>query len=392
MDMETTYFDNEFIGEISKYCIEGDYIWFYDEISGGLYRLDKKNYVVEVLLTPMEIHEKGIFPMLQIAKWRNEIYLIPNNLSHEWLIYNVATKQLRSVLLCSQSYKVGNVIGIREKIYLIPEKTDQIVAIMNAETLDIEIITDNWYKNVAGQQKCWGYSVLEDVVSFPIIGSREIFQIKGKQIKNISLNIEYPVASISLSKNGVWVLPIKGNHVFFTDRNGMLIESVEIRTRQRSETADIFGRIVTIGTYVCLLPKRGGQMWILRENDKEWIVIGERDKSLYRPLYQKTRSIPYWGCYYNEGKLYTLPLQYRLAEIDIENKSINYIVLQCETTLMKQKYMTWIHWLNNQEGNLYMEWRRTLLKEFLDLMPHCCGTHSNRSVGNNIWTRMKEIP
>ena len=69
MSVRIDDYENEFLGEISKFCIDGEHIWFYDEVSGGLYRLDKKSYVVELILTPMDIHQKKIFPLRQIIKW-----------------------------------------------------------------------------------------------------------------------------------------------------------------------------------------------------------------------------------------------------------------------------------------------------------------------------------
>ena len=127
--------EGEFSGEIAKYCMDEDYIWFYDEISGGLYRLDKTIYIVDVLLTTMDIHQKEIFPVRQIVKWENKIYIIPNNISHKWLVYNIEGKRLESVQVSSQSYEIGNAVGMGEWIYLIPAKTNHMIAMVDAETL-----------------------------------------------------------------------------------------------------------------------------------------------------------------------------------------------------------------------------------------------------------------
>ncbi len=387
MSVRIDDYENEFLGEISKFCIDGEHIWFYDEVSGGLYRLDKKSYVVELILTPMDIHQKKIFPLRQIIKWKNEIYLIPDNISYEWLIYNIVDKRLRRVFLTSQSYVIGNVLNIGKWIYLIPEKTNHILAIIEADTLNINIIISNWYKNDVAELACWGNSVFEDTILFPIINTREIYQIQKKQIVELSLHINQPIYSVSLAKNGIWILPSKGNTIFFVDKKGELIDSIEIRINNGYvETADRFVRIIASKRYVYLFPRQGGQILILDSFSKEWITVGEKNEPLYRPLYQKTKNFPYWGCCFNEGKLCTLPLQYRFAEINIESKSIDYKILRCITTFMRSQYISWVHWINEKaQTYMYVEWERDSLKNFLETQSKNSIVRNVKLIGKNIW-------
>ncbi len=300
--------NNEFLGETSKYCIEGNYIWFYDEISGALYRLDRESYIVKVILTPMEIHQKKILSVRQILKRKNKIYIIPNNISFEWLIYDIVDKSLERIILSSKSYVIGNAVSIGDWIYLIPEKTNHVLVIVEAEKLNIKTIIADWYKNNVEELACWGNTVFENKILFPIIGTKEIFQIQGEQIIELSFHIKKPIYSISLCANGIWILPSEGNEIFRADENGELIDSFEIQINGYGDTAEQFARIITVEGYVYLFPKQGGQIWVWNINSKEWIVIGEEDESLYRSLYQKTRSVPYWGyyCLYNGVKTLAL--------------------------------------------------------------------------------------
>lgn len=390
MDSKRNGYSNEFFGEIVKFCVDREYIWFYDEISGGLYRLNKKNYIVETILAPMEIHIQKKFPIREIVKWKNEIYLIPNNTSREWLIYNTSDKCLRSVFLQSQPYEVGNVVNIGKWIYLIPEKTNHILAVVEAGTLNIKMITDNWYKNCSYELKCWGYSVFEDTILFPIIGTGEIFQIQNEQIIELQMHINWSIASISLSEDGIWILPSEGKTIFLMSRNGELKRTIEIQTGLHEDDANQFSRIIAIDKYVYLFPKQGGQILVMEKSNEEWIAIGNKNEFYYRPIYHKTRNLPYWGCYYSENKLYILPLQFRFAEISAENKSIYYKFLQCETHFMAQQYMSWVHWFSDIEGtNFYMEWRGHLLKDFWKMELGHNKQYNVKSNGYDIWLKLK---
>ena len=393
MKEEIDDYSGEFIGEIKQYCIDGNTIWFYDELSGGLYQLDKKSYIVEIVLEPMEIHQKEIFPVRQILKWENEIYLIPKNISHEWLIYNIVDKQLRSLSVSSQSFEIDKAVIIGKWIYLIPEKTSHMMAIMETGTLNVKTIATNWYKNDIREYEywCWGHSLFEDIIVFPIIGTREIFQIQGGQMIKLPLHIKKPIYSISLTKKGIWILPSEGNDILFADRNGEFIESVRIYTNKYKNVAEQFGRIIAIDRYVYLFPRRGGQILALETNSKEWISIGNEEESCYYSLYHKTTiASSYWGYYCNGGKLYTLPLRYRYAEIDIESKSVNYKNLRYATTRMKQQYMLWVHWFHARAKIYFMELEKESLRNFCKIAIALENSiaYSKESIGKKIWVKM----
>ncbi len=385
MRMGTDDYKNEFIGEIVKYCVDGEYIWFYDEISGGLYQLNTKSCIVEVVLTPMEIHQEKIFPVTQILKWKNKVYLIPNNISYDWLVYDIVDKHLSSVLLSSQSYEVDIAENIGKWIYLIPEKTNHVLAIVDAETLNVKMITTDWYRDDNRELECWGYSLFEDIILFPIIGTREIFRIQGEQIIKLSLQIKQLIYSISLNKDGIWILPSEGDAIFFVDENGEFIDSVDIWTNGYKEAAERFARIIAIDRYVYLFPKQGGEILVLETNKKKWTALGDKNAHFYRPLFQKTESVStYWGYNYNEGRLYTLPLIYRYAEI-IENKSLNYKVLRYAATLMAQQYMSWVYWLNGRKKIYFAERGKESLKSFCKIALEHKITDSKKDIGKNIW-------
>lgn len=377
---------NEFIGEILKFCVDGNYLLFYDEISGGLYRVDKNTYIVEVIITPMELHQKEVFPVSQILKWKNEIYLIPNNISHEWLIYDIKGRKLRSVELLSQAYEIDRAVNVGKWIYLIPEKTNHILAIVEVETLNIKMITTNWYKNNSSELECWGYSSLEDIIIFPIIGAREIFLIQGEEIIELSLHIKQTIYSISLSTNGIWVLPNEGNDILFVDKKGKLIDSVEILINNHENGAEQFARIIAVEGYVYLFPKQGGQILVLEIDGKKWTAIGETEACPFRPLFRKTRGAStYWGCYDDEEKLYTLPLTYRFAEINIKNELINYKVLRYATSLLEKQYMSWVYWLNEKTNFYFAEKGKNSLKNYFKIALGFGIITSKEYIGENIW-------
>lgn len=380
--------ENEFWGEIDRYCVDGDFLWFYDEISGGLYRLDKKNYSVEVILTPMEIHQKEIVYVLQILKWKNEVYLIPSNISCEWLIYDTFHKKLKRVRLFSESYEIGNAVNIGKQIYLIPEKTNHILAIVEAEPLRIKMIMNNWYKGNNKKLACWGYSIFNDKISFPIIGTKEIYLVQRKEIVRLLLNIKQAIYSICLVKDGIWILPTEGKFIFVVDRMGKLIEAVEIRTGCPGDTAEHFTRIIAVDKYVFLFPKQGGRILALEKCSNNWFVIGRKDEPLYRTLYQKSRNLPYWGCYYKEEKLYILPKQYRFAEVNMEAKSVSFKVLPCAAPI-SQQYMMWVHWFKNKAKiNLFVEWEKNSLQSFLQNSLVYNFEPCTKFIGKDIWENM----
>lgn len=81
-----------------------------------------------------------------------------------------------------------------------------------------------------------------------------------------------------------------------------------------------------------------------------------------------------------------LPLQYRFAEINVENQSINYKVLRCADTLLEQQYISWVQWFHEKTKiNMYVEWEKNSLKNFLEITLKHNLTCSTSSIGKNIW-------
>ena len=103
-------------------------------------------------------------------------------------------------------------------------------------------------------------------------------------------------------------------------------------------------------------------------------------------MFRKTRGAStYWGCYDDEEKLYTLPLTYRFAEINIKNELINYKVLRYATSLLEKQYMSWVYWLNEKTNFYFAERGKNFLKNYFKIALGFGIIISKEYIGENIW-------
>ena len=84
-------------------------------------------------------------------------------------------------------------------------------------------------------------------------------------------------------------------------------------------------------------------------------------------------------------------MQYRFAEINVENKTIKYIILKYGITFDKHQYTLWVNWLNKKTKSNFVEWEMSslenLLKDSLENNVIC-----NKNIfGKDIWMVLNKL-
>lgn len=330
---------NEFFGEIARFCEDEKKIYFFDEITGGLFYMDKDTYEVELLISPDVFVSSGNFSVLQLIKFDDNLYIIPSNMKYGWKIFNLVSGHLQVVFPFEKDEIIGNATKIKSMIYIIPEQTDQIFAKYDMATGIAEVISDHWFDG-AEMEECWGLSAYADEIVFPIIGTKEIVCFKDEKIEKIRLLLREGVTSVCLDNDGLWILPESGDYLYIDDRkNGVS----KINIAKEGTSAGDYIRIVSVESYIVLLPRTDGNMLIYKKNKKRWVCVENREEDRFRVLFRQigNKAIPFWGYSFYEKKILFMPLGYRLGEVNLETEKIEFRIMNCGKGFMGEQYEEW---------------------------------------------------
>lgn len=392
--MQTIRKEKEFLGKIAAYYIEDNYIWGYDEISLGLYKISLNTNDVELVLSPMQIHKDKILQIAAIIKREADLILVPQSANDRWIIYRTVDKSVEYVypiLTENQIYEVkqeGNII------YLIPCSTYDPIIIMSLKDMKLIKQIDNWYglKNSSTEKRsCWPSTFDGSNVFLPINKSRYICKINSEEEEMIEIDIPYPISSISVNSNDIWILPVKGNLIYRSDYRGNLLDCIEL-TREHEITADQFMRIVATEMYVFLLPVEGDSIYIYKKSEKCVVKTNSAMKPL-RVRYLMRLGSSYWGYHANDRFLYLLSVRYRYAVIDLATLEIQERKLLHEQSFNTEEYWKWYIWSKrNLDNLLFYDQGCSSLEEFIQLIsviPADSDQDRVSKTGGKIWAHCK---
>lgn len=357
--------ENEFWGEIDRFCEDREKIYFYDEMTCGLFYMDKNTYEIGLLMSPDEFTLCGDFPVLQLIKSNDNLYIIPMNMKFGWRIFNLTSRHMDIIFPFKKDEIIGNdVVKIKNIIYIIPGHTNQVFAKFDILTGMAKVISDNWFDGDK-TKACWGCSEYLNEIVFPIIGTNEIVRFKDEKIEKIKLPINERITSVCIDSDGLWILPELGNYIYID--NGESEISKIIITRQGIFVSD-FIRIVSERNYLILFPKADGNILIYKKKEKKWVCIekskGNRFRALFRQLEIKT--IPFWGYSFCSKKILFMPRRYRLAEMNLDTWEMEFKTMICGKGFTGEKYKEWVKHNHLRNRKTFLEGTSGTLEDLIN--------------------------
>ena len=360
--------ENEFFGEIARFCEDEKKIYFFDEITCGLFYMDKDTYNVGLLMSPDKFVSSGDFSVLRLIKFEDNIYIIPRNLKFGWRIFNLKSRSLDVRFPFDRDETIGNVMKIGSSLYIIPEQTNQAFAKFDIVTGMAKVLSNHWY-DIVEPKECWGCSAYSDEIIFPIIGTNEIICFKDENIDRVRPALDEGIASVCLDNDGLWVLPELGDFIYNDDRKSGVSK---IPIGSEGTTAGDYFRIISVGEYIILLPKTDDNVLLYKKKENRWICVegsrGNRFRVLFRNIPNK--NVPFWGYSFYAKKLRFMPQRYRLAEMDLETGKMNFRKMNCGEGFTGEQYKKWAkrkaHTGQNGEEQILRETVFGYLQDFME--------------------------
>lgn len=392
--MINSMISEEFIGRFGISYKDEKTVYAYDEITHGLYELQldfrKVNLVIPSKYIPQNMNNR----FRGISKNGNEIILIPTFLDSEWIFYNLEEKIVRYQSLVKDKIRISDVVTIGKTLFLIPSDIYNPIVIVSYENEKKVNIYNDWFDNDELKPEIcdiWGASFYDHIIVFPIINSKQTVYIKNNEITIVENKIPYPILSVCIYENNIWILPVSGEKIYSVDFKGDIVEEIKLSIEGMNISASDFIRIIVTEENVFLLPTQGKNILVYQYKENQIVQLKEEGTCLPGKLFVPS-DITYWDYIIENKVMHLLPSGVRLKSIDlISLKNIEY-ALQYGDNIDLDVYWKMITTVQRNYIFNENEERDSDLNEFLEFLDHLfidsskkASLKNGRKIWNSIW-------
>lgn len=319
--MKETHLYRESI-KVGVSFVDDEIVWVNDEVFSGLYTIDKSTFTVKNILTPFQLFKYGKFKVRFLAKWKDNIIIIPLELNKKWLIYNIERNETQYLDVIGEKWRASGFYIIEEDMILIPASVQMPVIIVNLETMHNVQVIKNWNKDIGNNStvfESWGGAVVNKEIFFPLYNTKYLIKISGKEIDKYIIDIPCGICGLDSYADEIWILPTDGNRIYELNPQGKIIDIAELIIDCNPVQVSDFAKIVVTKRYIFMLPFTGSKVCVYDKGGRGTVAIEGEEKSLNQifPMHNLTPS--YWECYIEKNKIYFMPLMNRMLIIDLEN-------------------------------------------------------------------------
>lgn len=377
--------------------IDDKVIWTSDETIGGLYAIDKLTFEVRVILDPSQVFKYEKFKIQSIIQWNNYIILVPAQLDQRWVIYDKDNGTVEYRAVVGIRGETAGICIIGKRGVLIPGSTSSPVIIVNLETMTVLRIIRNWNESIEyGSREFWGTRpgvIAGEDIFFHLYDTRYFVKIGQNSTDIFRLQIPNGIASLSYSDNEFWILPTGGDCIYGVDREGKIIETAYLKINGKPLRADDFVRIVSVEKYVFLLPVQGKRFCVYDRGRKELTKLPIKGKSLKNQIPLLRYKTSYWGYCIDINKLYFMPVENRLLEIDLDTLEWRERTVYLPESMSGRGLWYWFGWSQwCTKGNASSEWDADSIGLYCDMLSKSnalCESGDSKQ-GERIWKELKK--
>lgn len=392
--MINSMISEEFIGRFGISYKDEKTVYAYDEITHGLYELQLDFRKVNLVIPSKYIPQNMNNGFRGISKNGNEIILIPTFLDSEWIFYNLEEKSVRYQSLVKDKIRISDVVTIGKTLFLIPSDIYNPIVIVSYENEKKVNIYNDWFDNDELKPEIcdiWGASFYDHIIVFPIINSKQTVYIKNNEITIVENKIPYPILSVCIYENNIWILPVSGEKIYSVDFKGDIVEEIKLSIEGMNISASDFIRIIVTEENVFLLPTQGKNILVYQYKENQIVQLKEEGTCLPGKLFVPS-DITYWDYIIENKVMHLLPSGVRLKSIDlISLKNIEY-ALQYGDNIDSDVYWKMITTVQRNYIFNENEERDSDLNEFLEFLDHLfidsskkASLKNGRKIWNSIW-------
>ena len=212
--------------------VDGNCIWFSDELIGGLYEYHKLSKKVKCIISPINLYEYNIFRINGIVCWREFIIVCPFFLSCPIIVYSKENKTLKAVHIRGiEKYTMLDCAKkIENTLYLNMYYSDIAVYMLNFDKLCDSQTKEIFPEMISYPDNClhtvWFAKCFNNIICLPDNGGKKIYCVKEKEISTINLKVPKDIFTINFYQSELWVISIDGWELYRVDQDGKLLEMI----------------------------------------------------------------------------------------------------------------------------------------------------------------------
>lgn len=375
--------------------VEDKLIWTGDCVINGLYTIDKLTFQVKNVLDSSQIFKFNKFNIISIFQWNDNVILVPSELNKKWVVYNKKTKKIEYKDVVKLDGETTGIYIIGKFGFLIPGSTREPIIIIDLDTLICFRKLEDWNKDIIKNHKKVFETrtgvIVNTSLFFQLYDTKYIIMANQNTANIYSVNIPYGICSIDYSNDRFWILPTGGSCIYATDKNGNVVEKVNLIWNKQWLLAADFIRIIALERYIFLMPISDENIYIYDKEDKQIIIINIAEDAL-KSMFPIKDSGSYWGYYVERNKLYFLPLKNKFLEIDLNTLKWTKKDIYLPSLISGRGLIYWFIWNHWYSQNIVKdESNKDLLRLYCEMIRSkdaVCKLYDKKN-GKNIWRKLK---
>lgn len=363
-------------------CDDKENVWVMDFLIRGLFRVDKKSFMIECVLSPSDIYKEGIFDVQKLLDWDEHIVIIPVEINRNWVIFNKRTKGLERFCPVDTPLQCVDAVRAGSKIICIPLKVDLPVVVIDMKLRKCTNCIRFYQEDISDAAGgIWNTASYNNTIYFPVRGFRFVGATDGIQAKIVTLSLNEPIAAADLYGGKWWVVTTAGQDLFCIDESGNFVEQFPLDVQFSCI------RVIATGRYIFMLPESGGTIHIFDTIDKKITKINTDINKLPGEL----RLVPYWHYYYDADNIVFLPHSYPCTVVHLDTLEVKHVEVLYKEEFIREYYWKYYGELRiSGEQKSFGEDIKTRIPDFTRYAVYgqtkeICGEDG---IGTKIWKEM----
>lgn len=216
--------------------IDKDWIWFSDNLVGGLYRYHIPTGETRCEINPVSLYDQGVFRVGGIVSWEEYVIICPLYVGDPIIVFSKQTKSLKNISINLNIKEYAHFDSARKigsRLYLNLYRSSIAALVMEMEELCSTKIKTIIPQMILYPHKkictTWWSKYFKNTIYFPVYGEKKIYKIENEKISCLNAQIPENIYTIYFYKSEIWVLSIAGDEVYRIDLNGKLQEVISIK-------------------------------------------------------------------------------------------------------------------------------------------------------------------
>ncbi len=358
----------EFLGAVWNGCFDGDFIYGYDHLSNGVFRIRHEQFEVDLVMKPDELFERGISEIRSVLLDDDRMILAPAWTDQAWIVYDLKNERIGEIVYPKPHVRIERVHKMNDCLYSMPIYTDEPICVFDKTLKLIGEIRD-WYKGE--KTTCLVSTYNGEGIIIPI-------QHTGSIVRLNSIS-DYEKIDFEDITDLVLAVGVKGKIFVRHNDNSSIVVFDELSGEyDRIPVVDESGCAVGSSDVIGPFPIENGLLMFSFDGFKVYYWKQGDDSCRQIKVYSGEAckksglscSGSYWGIADLGSVVHLFPGRYRHAVLDLIEPKVSFHKLKCGNGYSYDDYMEWKRNIarKNVFGSIIYERDPDYLEEFIELI------------------------